>query len=134
MRRLGLSLRTEEAYVGWVRRFIRAHDQRHPRRLGASEVEALLTLLVTRDQVSASTQSQALSALLFLYREVLELQLPWMDAIHRAQRPGRLPTVQSRRSAGVVRADERDHLADRRASVRRRFAADGRDRRDDAMR
>jgi hypothetical protein len=134
MRRLGLSLRTEEAYVGWVRRFIRAHDQRHPRTLGTREVGAFLTLLATRDRVSASTQNSSTVALLFLYRGVLELQYPWMDGIHRAQRPGRLPTVQSRRSAGAAGADERDHLADGRASIRRRFAADGRDRRDDAMR
>lgn len=96
MRRLGLSLRTEEAYVGWVRRFIRAHDLRHPRTMGAREVEAFLTLLATRDQVSASTQNQALAVLLFLYREVLEQQLPWMDDIRRAKRPERLPTVLSR--------------------------------------
>ena len=96
MRRLGLSLRTEEAYVGWVRRFIRAHGQRHPRTLGAREVEAFLTLLATHDQVSVSTQNQALAALLFLYREVLEQQLPWMDDIRRAKRPERLPTVLSR--------------------------------------
>ena len=95
-RRLGLSLRTEEAYVGWVQRFIRVHDRRHPRMMGAREVEAFLTLLATRDQVSASTQNQALAALLFLYREVLEQQLPWMDDIRRAQRPERLPTVLSR--------------------------------------
>jgi integrase len=96
MRRLGLSLRTEEAYVGWVRRFIRAHDQRHPRTLGAREVEAFLTLLATRDRVSASTQNQALAALLFLYREVLQQELPWMDDIRRAKRPERLPTVLGR--------------------------------------
>ena len=96
MRRLGLSQRTEEAYVGWVRRFIRAHDLRHPRTMGAREVEAFLTLLATRDRVSASTQNQALAALLFLYREVLEQQLPWMDDIRRAKRPERLPTVLSR--------------------------------------
>jgi hypothetical protein len=64
MRRLGFSLRTEEAYVGWVRRFIRAHDQRHPRTLGAREVEAFLTLLATRDRVSASTQNSSTAALL----------------------------------------------------------------------
>ncbi len=95
-RRLGLSLCTEEAYGDWVRRFIRAHDRRHPRTLGAREVEAFLTLLATRDQVSASTQNQALAALLFLYREVFEQQLPWMDDIRRAKRPERLPTVLSR--------------------------------------
>ncbi len=98
-RRLGLSLRTEEAYVGWVRRFIRAHDRRHPRTLGAREVEAFLTLLATRDRVSASTQNQALSALLFLYREVLAVDLPWLDNVVRAKRPQRLPTVLSQDEA-----------------------------------
>ncbi|MGH8213939.1 MAG: integron integrase [Rhodanobacteraceae bacterium] len=96
MRRLGLSLRTEEAYVGWVRRFILANDKRHPRELGARHVEAFLTHLATRAHVSASTQSQALSALLFLYREVLRQELPWMDEIRRAKRPDRLPMVLSR--------------------------------------
>ena len=96
MRRLGLSLRTEEAYAGWVRRFILANDRRHPRELGARHVEAFLTHLATRAHVSASTQSQALSALLFLYREVLQQELPWMDEIRRAKRPERLPTVLGR--------------------------------------
>lgn len=96
MRRLGMSLRTEEAYVGWVRRFILANDRRHPRELGGRHVEAFLTHLATRANVAASTQSQALSALLFLYREVLEQELPWMDEIRRAKRPARLPTVLSR--------------------------------------
>jgi integron integrase len=96
IRRLGLSLRTEEAYVGWVRRFILANDRRHPRGLGGRHVEAFLTHLATRAHVSASTQSQALSALLFLYREVLQQELPWMDEIRRAKRPQRLPTVLGR--------------------------------------
>lgn len=96
MRRLGMSLRTEEAYVGWVRRFILANDKRHPRELGARHVEAFLTHLAARAHVSASTQSQALSALLFLYREVLQQDLPWMEEIRRAKRPERLPTVLSR--------------------------------------
>lgn len=96
MRRLGLSLRTEEAYIGWVRRFIVANDKRHPRALGARHVEAFLTHLAAREHVSASTQSQALSALLFLYREVLQQELPWMDDIRRAKRPDRLPMVLSR--------------------------------------
>jgi integron integrase len=91
-----MSLRTEEAYVGWVRRFILASGKRHPRETGAREVEAFLTLLATRDHVAASTQNQALSALLFLYREVLGQELPWMDDIHRAKRPKRLPTVLTR--------------------------------------
>lgn len=96
MRRLGLSLRTEEAYVGWARRFILANGKRHPRDMGASEVEAFLTGLATRGQVAASTQNQALAALLFLYREVLEVELPWLDNIRRAKKPERLPTVLTR--------------------------------------
>lgn len=96
VRRLGLSLRTEEAYVGWVRRFILANGKRHPRDMGAREVEAFLTDLATRGRVAASTQNQALSALLFLYREVLSLELPWLDNIRRAKKPERLPTVLTR--------------------------------------
>src|SRR6185437_774174 len=79
IRRLGMSIRTEEAYAGWIRRFIIANGMRHPRQLGAREVEAFLTDLAARGQVAASTQNQALSALLFLYREVLQIELPWME-------------------------------------------------------
>jgi integron integrase len=89
------SLRTEQAYLGWIRRFIEANGRRHPRGLGGAEVEAFLTQLAVRDRVAASTQNQALSALLFLYREVLGVELPWMEAIVRAKRPRRLPTVLS---------------------------------------
>lgn len=76
IRRLGLARRTEVTYCGWIRRFIRCHDMRHPRDLGAPEVEAFLTRLATREGVSASTQNQALAALLFLYRQVLGITLP----------------------------------------------------------
>src|SRR5689334_21851130 len=96
VRRLGLARRTEEAYVGWIRRFIIAHDRRHPSAMGALEVEAFLTHLATHGQVAAATQNQALSALLFLYREVLGVELPWMDEICRAKRPERLPVVLTR--------------------------------------
>jgi integron integrase len=96
VRRLGMARRTEEAYVGWIRRFILANDKRHPGRMGAPEVEAFLSRLATRDKVAASTQNQALSALLFLYREVLNIQLPWMEHIRRAKVPERLPVVLSR--------------------------------------
>ena len=95
MRRLGMSIRTEEAYVGWVRRFIVANDKRHPGELGEREVEAFLTGLALRGRVAASTQNQALAALLFMYREVLGRELPWMDEIQRAKRPVRLPVVLS---------------------------------------
>lgn len=90
------SLRTEAVYLGWIRRFILANGKRHPREMGAAEVEAFLTALAVQGQVSASTQNQALSALLFLYRQVLGIDLPWMDNVVRAKRPLRVPTVLSR--------------------------------------
>ncbi len=93
VRRLGLSIRTEEVYADWARRFILASGKRHPREMGAKEVEYFLTELAVKGKVSASTQNQALSALLFLYREVLGQELPWMDEIRRAKRPERLPVV-----------------------------------------
>jgi integron integrase len=102
MRRLGLSIRTEKVYVGWVRRFILANAKRHPRDMGAREVERFLTGLAVHGHVSASTQNQALSALLFLYREVLQQELPWMDGIHRAKRPKRLPVVLSREEVAAL--------------------------------
>lgn len=89
------SLRTEQAYVAWVRRFIVANGKRHPRELEGRHVEAFLTGLATRGQVAAGTQNQALAALLFLYREVLKVELPWMDSVVRAKRPRRLPVVLS---------------------------------------
>lgn len=90
------SLRTESAYLGWIRRFILANGKRHPRTMGAEEVEGFLTALATRGRVAASTQNQALSALLFLYREVLRVELPWLESVTRAKRPRRLPSVLSR--------------------------------------
>lgn len=96
MRRLGMSLRTEDAYTAWIRRFVLVNGKRHPREMGACEVERFLTLLASRDRVAASTQNQALAALLFLYREVLGISLPWMEHIRRAKRPERVPTVLSR--------------------------------------
>lgn len=87
------SLRTETAYLGWARRFILFHDKHHPAEMGKIEVEAFLSHLATEPNVSASTQTQALSASLFLYKEVLELELPWLDDVVRAKKPVRLPTV-----------------------------------------
>lgn len=87
------SIRTEETYLGWIRRYIRFHEYRHPLDLGANEVESFLSSLAMENDVSASTQDQALSALLFFYRVVLKVQLPWLDEIVRAKRPRRLPTV-----------------------------------------
>ena len=105
MRLKHYSLRTEDAYLYWIRRYIRAWLPRHPRELGGAAVEAFLTRLATRDNVAASTQNQALSALLFLYREVLGVDLPWMENVVRAKRPRRLPVVLTR--AQVARLLER---------------------------
>ncbi len=96
LRRLGLARRTEEAYVGWIRRFILSSGKRHPQTLGSFEVESFLTMLAVRGKVAPSTQNQALAAILFLYREVLQQQLPWMDSIVRAKRTQRLPVVLTR--------------------------------------
>jgi integrase len=87
------SIRTEEAYVGWITRFILFHDKRHPNEMGRTEIEAFLTHLAVEQNVAASTQNQAFSALLFLYREVLHQDLDGpIDAL-RASKPKRLPTV-----------------------------------------
>src|SRR3989449_5346026 len=90
------SRRTEEAYVGWIRRFIFFHGKRHPAEMGGAEITAFLTALAVNGRVAASTQNQALSALLFLYRDVLEVDLPWLNAVVRAKRPARLPIVLTR--------------------------------------
>lgn len=89
------SIRTEQAYVEWVRRFVRFHGKRHPRDLGAAEVRGFLYHLASKLRVSASTHQQALSALLFLFRDVLELELPWLGDIERPKKPKRLPAVLS---------------------------------------
>ena len=87
------SLRTERAYVLWVRRFVAFHGHRSPRELGGAEVTAFLSALANSGNVAAATQNQALAAILFLYREVLALDLPWLTEIVRAKKPRRLPTV-----------------------------------------
>lgn len=93
LRYLHYSLRTEESYVYWVRFFIRFHGLRHPRELGQAEVEGFLTMLATERRVSVATHRQALSALLFLYKEVLGQQLPWLAKIGRPHARKRIPTV-----------------------------------------
>lgn len=95
MRLRRLSPRTEEAYLHWMRRFVQFHGGRRPVELGAAHVTAFLSALATRDHVAASTQNQALAALLFLYRDVYGLDLPWLEGIVRAQRPARIPSVLS---------------------------------------
>jgi len=87
------SIRTEEAYVDWVRRFILFHGKRHPREMGAEEVEAFLSHLACERHVAAATQNQAKSALLFLYKQVLSLELPWLNEVVQAKDSRRLPVV-----------------------------------------
>lgn len=93
IRRLNYSIRTEDAYVDWVRRFVLFHDKRHPRTMGGPEMEAFLTHLAVVGKVSASTQNQAKSALLFLYREVLQIDLPRLGDVVSARQGKRLPVV-----------------------------------------
>ena len=96
------SRRTEKAYVHWIKRYIFFHSKRHPAEMGGAEVTAFLTFLAVHGKVAASTQNQALSALLFLYREVLGLELPWLDDVVRAKRPQHLPVVLTRDEVRAV--------------------------------
>ncbi|MEP6998810.1 MAG: integron integrase [Betaproteobacteria bacterium] len=96
------SIRTEQAYLDWIKRFIRFHGKRHPSTMGAAEVERFLTDLAVVQNVSASTQNQAQSAILFLYKEVLGDELPWLDGVERARKPIRLPVVLTRQEVLAV--------------------------------
>jgi len=89
------SIRTERVYCEWIKRYVRFHNYRHPSEMGAAEVEAFLSDLAVRRDVSASTQNQALAALLFLYKQVLKHDLPWLGEVVRAKKPSRLPVVLS---------------------------------------
>ena len=93
IRTRGYSIRTEQAYVDWIRRYILFHGKRHPDEMGKIEIEAFLTHLAVNRNVAPSTQNQAFSALLFLYRHVLDRDLPWLDSVTRAKKPARLPVV-----------------------------------------
>lgn len=98
------SIRTEECYVDWIKRYIVFHGKRHPLEMDEREVEQFLTDLAVKKKVSASTQNQALSALVFLYREVLNKDIGWMDNLVRAKQPQRLPVV-------LTETEARDVLA-----------------------
>lgn len=104
IRVLHYSLRTAQAYVDWARRFILFHGKRHPREMGAPEVTAFLTHLAVDRQVSASTQNQAKAAILFLYKEVLQFDLPWLGEVVAAKASRRLPVVLTQRGAGITAA------------------------------
>jgi len=90
------SLRTERAYLGWIKRYILFHGKRHPSEMGEREITSFLSYLASEKHVSASTQNQALSSILFLYKKVLMIELAWLDDVVRAKRPKYLPTVLSR--------------------------------------
>ena len=96
------SPRTEDAYVYWIRRFILFHNKRHPQELGATDLAAFLSALASREHVSASTQNQALSAVLFLYRVVLATPIEQVDGVVRATKPPRLPVVLTQREVAAV--------------------------------
>jgi len=102
------SIRTETQYVQWIKRFILFHNKRHPQEMGTTEVESFLTHLAVNGHVSASTQNQALSALLFLYKEVLGIDLPWLNNVVRAKQPQRLPVVLTRTEVREVLARMKD--------------------------
>ncbi|MHB0975343.1 MAG: integron integrase [Thiobacillus sp.] len=104
------SLRTEKTYLYWVKFFIRWNGMRHPADMGAPEVEAFLSMLANERNVAASTQNQALAALLFLYRDLLDIDLPWLDGITRAKKPARLPVVLSQAEvASILRCTDGIH-------------------------
>ena len=93
IRVLHYSIRTEKSYVDWIKRYILFHGKRHPKDMGRPEVEAFLTHLATERNVAANTQNLALAAILFLYKEVLGQELPWLQEVVRAKKPQRLPVV-----------------------------------------
>ena len=99
------SYRTEQAYVDWIHRFVNFHEKRHPRDMGGPAVAKFLSHLASDRNVSGATQNQALAALLFLYKRVLNVKLPWIGDVVRASRPKRLPTVLSQRDAQRVLAN-----------------------------
>src|SRR5207237_4724185 len=96
IRRKHYSIRTEQAYCDWIKRFILFHRKRHPAEMAEPEITAFLTHLAAKCNVAAATQNQALSALLFLYRDVLRQEIGWLDRVERANKPARLPVVLTR--------------------------------------
>lgn len=102
IRTLHYSIRTEEAYINWVRQFILFHKKRHPSQMGAGEISRFLSYLARERNISASTQNQALSALLFLYRQVLDKPIDWVDDVERAKKAQRLPVVFTKEEAKAV--------------------------------
>jgi hypothetical protein len=103
------SMRTEQAYIHWIKRFIYFHGKRHPEQMNGPEVEAFLTHLATKEKVAAATQSQALSALLFLYKEVIGKNLPWLDGVVRPKAPGSVAVVLMEDESACIAGAARGH-------------------------
>ncbi len=99
---LHYSLRTEQTYIHWIKQYIFFNSKRHPSELGATDVSAFLSYLALDRKVAASTQNQALAAILFLYRHVLKHELPWLEDAVRAKRPKRIPLVFTREEVSAV--------------------------------
>ena len=125
IRYLHYSLSTEKTYLYWVRFFIllhaQTHQMTHPRDMGAKEVEAFLTMLATERHISASTHNRALSALLFLYREVLDVDLPWLTNINRPTQTQRIPSVLTKDEVAGVLAQFTRQFTISSQSHRRRY-------------
>jgi len=98
------AMKTEKSYIQWIKRFIFFHNKRHPTEMGKIEVEQFLTWLAVNRKVAPSTQNQALQAILFLYRKVLNIELPWLDDVVRAKCQRRVPVVLSRHEVATVLA------------------------------
>lgn len=100
LRKRHYSIRTEQAYVDWIKRYIFFHGTRHPKEMGAAEISRFISHLATERNVAASTQNQALNALVFLYKQVLQVEVGSLGSMERAKKPERLPTVMSREEVG----------------------------------
>lgn len=107
------SIKTEKAYVYWIRRFILFHNKRHPKEMGENEISAFLSFLAVRENVAASTQNQALNAIVFLYKQVLKVEVKNIESIVWAKKPARLPVVLTKDEVKKILAHltGRDHLA-----------------------
>jgi integrase len=102
IRKRHYSIRKEEAYVGWIKRFIRFYENRHPRKMSLGEIEKYLSHLAVKGKVTASTQNQAFSAILFLYRDLLGIRLDRLEDVVRAKRSRKLPVVLTREEVRVL--------------------------------
>ena len=126
IRRKHFSIRTEQAYTDWIRRFILYHKKRHPNEMARGRGDEFLTHLARDRSVAASTQNQALSAILFLYKEVLKQEIGWLDQVERAKKPAKLPVVLTRNEVEkILPAPGGNAETDGDFTLRQRTALDG---------